>query len=86
MEVAGLFGSWGRWWHKVHREAGGHEPGNMALLRVFSSLWQLALKGPLWLVLLYYVSASPSTWGEKGYSGGSTPCMDSAVASRFLGC
>ena len=51
--------------------------GNMALLGVFSSLWQLALKGPPWLVLLYYVSASPSTWGEKGYNGGSTPCMDS---------
>ena len=50
MEVAGLLGSWGRWWHKVHGEAGGHKPRNMALLGVFSSLWQLALRMPLWLV------------------------------------
>ena len=43
--------------------------------RVLSSLWRLALKGPPWLVLLYYVSASPSMWGEKGYNGESIPCM-----------
>ena len=86
MEVAGLLGSWGRWWHAVHREAGGHEPGNMALLESFlaSGCWHS--KGhPGWSFSIMYLPV-PACEERKATMVSPSPVCDSAVAPRFLGC
>ena len=54
VEVAWLLGSQGAWWHQVHRDADNINHRSYVPVSL-SSLWQMALKGLPWLVLLCYL-------------------------------